>query len=53
MCLVSIIPYCKRLIIGDDLFDKFKNFCQIIRRQIKAPQYLDIPMLEITKLIVH
>ena len=41
----------KRLIIGYDLFE-FKNFAKSSRRQIKISQSLDIPVLEIAKLIL-
>ena len=45
----------KRLIIGNDLFCKigeFKKLAKISRCPIKLSQFLDIPMLEIDKLIL-
>ena len=45
----------KRLIIGVYLFGEigeFKKFTEISRHQIKISQFLDIPVLEIAKLII-
>ena len=52
--MVAAIYTVKRLIIGDDLFGEIgelKKFAKISRRQIVILQFLDIPVLEIAKIL--
>ena len=54
VCLVHI--YCKTINYDNHLFGKigeFKKIAKICHRQIKTLQSLDIPVLEIAKLILR